>query len=166
MCRLAQLPLYMELHDPKIFMTVQKIYLWLYKVKKKLTLRALVDYLKSSKAVTYLHPCRVPMFTALSYFIANLPQCILDIIDDATQTLLHTCYAVIIYSTGFECTHPSHYYCRRINSPELLYGFITYMHSLFKNTVLCVLDASECLEELIISATLRTKNQTFPNIVK
>jgi hypothetical protein len=128
-CRQAQVPLYVERHDPKIFTTVQKIYLWLYKVKKKLTLRGLVDDLKSSKVVGYLRLCRVPTFSVLSYFITRLPQRILNLIDDATQALLPAYEAVIIDSTGFECTHPSHYYCKRINSPFPVDGFIT-LHAL------------------------------------
>jgi hypothetical protein len=124
-CRRAQVPLYVERNDPKIFTTVQKIYLWLYKVKKKLTLRGLVDDLKSSKVVAYLRLSRVPTSSVLSYFGKHLPQRILDMIDDATQAILPAYDAVIIDSTGFECTYPSHYYCRRINSPFLVDGFVT-----------------------------------------
>jgi hypothetical protein len=124
-CRKAQVPLYVERHDPKIFTTVQKIYLWLYKIKKKLTLRGLVDDLKSSKVVEYLRLCRVPTFSVLSYFIASLPQRILDIIDDAIQTMLPPFEVAIVDSTGFECTYPSHYYCRRMNTPFPVDGFIT-----------------------------------------
>src|SRR3989338_2006554 len=95
-CRRAQIPLYVERHDPKIFTTVQKIYLWLYKVKKKLTLRGLVDDLKSSKVVAYLRLCRVPTSSVLSYFSKHLSQRILDMIDDATQAILPAYDAVII----------------------------------------------------------------------
>jgi len=128
-CSRAQVPLYVERHDPKVFTTVQKVYLWLYKVKKKLTLRGLVDDLKSSKVVEYLRLRRVPTQSVLSYFITNLPQRILNIIDDATQALLPAYDAVIVDSTGFECTHPSHYYCKRINSPFPVDGFMT-LHAL------------------------------------
>jgi hypothetical protein len=128
-CRRAQVPLYVERHDPKIFTTVQKIYLWLYKVKKKLTLRSLVDDLKSSKVVDYLRLYRVPTFSTLSYFITRLPQRILNIIDDATQAILPAFETVIVDSTGFECTYPSHYYCKRINSPFPVDGFMT-LHAL------------------------------------
>ena len=128
-CRRAQIPLYVERHDPKIFTTVQKIYLWLYKVKKKLTLRSLVDDLQTSSVVKYLRLCRVPTFSVLSYFLGKLPQRILNIIDDATQAILPAFKAVIIDSTGFECTFPSHYYCKRINSPFPVDGFMT-LHAL------------------------------------
>ncbi|MFH1134188.1 MAG: hypothetical protein V1735_06900, partial [Nanoarchaeota archaeon] len=42
-CHDAQIPIYIEKHDPKVFTTVQKIFLSLYKIKKKLTLRSLVE---------------------------------------------------------------------------------------------------------------------------
>lgn len=124
-CRKAQVPLYLERHDPKVFTTVQKIYLWLYKTKKKLTLRGLVDDLCSSKVVTYLHLARIPNFSTLSYFLTSLPERVLVALDATVQTLLPSTEAVIIDSTGFECTHPSHYYCRRINSPYPVDGFLT-----------------------------------------
>ena len=128
-CRQAQVPLYIERHDPKIFTTVQKIYLWLYKTKKKLTLRGLIDDLQTSKVGAYLHLSRTPTFTVLSYFIKTLPQNILNIIDNATQAILPAFTAAIIDNTGFECTYPSHYYCKRINSPFPVDGFIT-LHAL------------------------------------
>lgn len=128
-CHEAQVPLYVERHDPKVFTTTQKIYLWIYMVKKKLTLRGLVDDLKSSKVVEYLHLSRVPTFSVISYFAKHLPPRILHIIDDAVQKILPTFHTAIIDSTGFECTNPSHYYCRRINSPFPVDGFIT-LHAL------------------------------------
>jgi len=124
-CRRARVPLYIERHDPKIFTTVQKIYLWLYKTKKKLTLRGLVDDLNSSKVVEYLQLRKVPTYGVLSYFITNLSQQVLNFLDDAVQAILPAFESVIIDSTGLECTHPSHYFCQRIDSKYPTDGFIT-----------------------------------------
>ena len=124
-CRKAQVPLYLERHDPKVFTTVQKIFLCLYKAKKQLTLRGLIDDLSSSKVVSYLRLVRIPNFSTLSRFLTTLPERVLVALDATVQTLLPSTDAVIIDSTGFECTHPSHYYCRRINSPYPVDGFLT-----------------------------------------
>ena len=128
-CQQAQIPLYVERHDPKIFTTVQKIFLCLYKLKKRLTLRGLIDDLSTSKVVEFLHLPRIPNFSTLSYFVTTLPSNVLAAVDDAVQQLLPSFDGVIIDSTGFECTYPSHYYCRRINSPYPVDGFIT-LHAL------------------------------------
>jgi IS5 family transposase len=124
-CHDAQVPLYVEKHDPKVFTTVQKVYLWLYKVKKKLTLRGLIDDLSTSTLVEYLRLPRVPDFSMLSHFLKSIPMRLLRAIDDALQQILPDFKAIIIDSTGFECTHPSHYYCQRCNSPYPVDGFIT-----------------------------------------
>ena len=124
-CHAAQIPLYRKNHDPKVFSTVQKIFLLLYKVKKKLTLRGLIEDLASSKVVEYLGLQRIPNFSTLSYFLTYLPMRIMQLLDAAVQAILPTYNAVIIDSTGFECTHPSHYYCRRINTPFPVDGFMS-----------------------------------------
>jgi transposase len=103
--------------------------LYLYKLKKKLTLRGLVEDLSSSKVVKYLHLPRIPNFSTLSHFITALPSRIISAIDAAVQKILPSYEKVIVDSTGFECTHPSHYYCRRINTPFPVDGFIT-LHAL------------------------------------
>ena len=124
-CRKAQIPLYRKTHDPKIFTTVQKIFLYLYKIKRKLTLRSLVEDLKTNKVVQYLRLCRIPNFSTLSHFLTELPMRVLELINDALQALLPSYNAVIIDSTGFECTNPSHYFCQRINSAFPIDGFLT-----------------------------------------
>ena len=124
-CRKAHIPLYCKRHDPKVFTTVQKLFLLLYKTKKKLTLRGLVDDLASSKVVSYLGLCRIPNFSTLSYFITHLPMSIMQMVHDAVQSILPDFDAAIIDSTGFECTNPSHYYCQRCNSPYPVDGFIS-----------------------------------------
>src|SRR3989344_7254214 len=87
-CREAQIPLYVERHDPKIFTTVQKLFLWFYKVKKKLTLRDLVDDLSTSTLVTYLRLPRIPNFSTLSHFLASLPMKLLKLVEQAVQQML------------------------------------------------------------------------------
>jgi transposase len=124
-CREAQVPLYLERHDPKVFTTVQKVFLYLYKIKKKLTLRGLVEDLANSQIVKFLRLKRVPNFSMLSYFITNLPKRVVVLVDEAVQKLLPSYDKVIVDSTGFECTHPSHYYCTRCNTPYPVDGFIT-----------------------------------------
>lgn len=124
-CHKAQIPLYVERHDPKVFTTVQKIFLWLYKTKKKLTLRGLVDDLKSSKVIEYLRLPRIPDFSTLSYFIKTIPMRLLKEVDVAIQRMLPSAEEIIVDSTGFECSHPSHYYCQRIDSKYPSDGFIT-----------------------------------------
>ncbi len=124
-CHEAQIPLYVECHDPKIFTTVQKFYLYLYMIKKKLTLRGLVEDLRTSKIVHFLHLDRIPNFSTLSYFIKNLSSKLVFAVDKAVQKILPDYKKVIVDSTGFECTSPSHYYCKRRNSPYPVDGFIT-----------------------------------------
>lgn len=124
-CHCAQVPLYVERHDPKVFTTVQKIFLYLYKLKKKLTLRGLIEDLSSSKLVGYLRLARIPNYSTLSYFITSLSSRIISAIDEVVQEILPDYEGVIVDSTGFECTHPSHYYCKRRNSPYPVDGFIT-----------------------------------------
>lgn len=122
-CRMAQIPLYIEKHDPKIFTTVQKFYLYLYKIKKKLTLRGLIEDLTTSKVVEFLRLDRIPDHSMLSYFIKNLPSKLVRAVDEAVQKILPEYENVIVDSTGFECTNPSHYYCFRRDKP--VDGFIT-----------------------------------------
>lgn len=122
-CRKAQIPLYRKTHDPKIFTTVQKIFLYLMKIKRKLTLRDLVDELLDSNIVDYIRLPRVPNFSTLSYFLTSLPSRVLMVLDEAVQHILPAYDSAIIDSTGFECTHPSHYYCTRINTPYPVDGF-------------------------------------------
>jgi len=124
-CREAQIPLYVERHDPKIFTTVQKLFLWFYKVKKKLTLRDLVDDLSTSTLVNYLRLPRIPNFSTLSHFLASMPKRLLQAVEHAVQTMLPSFEEIIVDSTGFECTHPSHYFCQRIDSKYPNDGFIT-----------------------------------------
>ncbi|MFH1133739.1 MAG: transposase, partial [Nanoarchaeota archaeon] len=124
-CHDAQIPIYIEKHDPKVFTTVQKIFLSLYKIKKKLTLRSLVEDLRTSKVVQFLNLHRIPNFSTLSYFLTTLPSRILSAFDDAVQKVLPNFEGVIVDSTGFECTYPSHYYCMRRNSAYPVDGFIT-----------------------------------------
>src|SRR3989338_2726970 len=124
-CHRAQIPLYVERHDPKVFTTIQKVFLWLYKTKKKLTLRGLVDDLRESRVVEFLRLRRVPSFSVLSYFLTSIPTGLLNAIDATIQSLLPSYDAVIVDGTGFECTHPSHYYCLRRNSAFPVDGFIT-----------------------------------------
>ena len=124
-CRRAQVPLYVERHDPKVFTTVQKLFLWFYKVKRKLTLRDLIDDLRTSKLVEYLGLPRIPNFSMLSHFLASLPMRVLKQIEHAVQEILPTFEEIIVDSTGFECTHPSHYFCQRIDSKYPSDGFIT-----------------------------------------
>jgi transposase len=124
-CRKAQIPLYRKTHDPKVFSTMQKVFLLLYKAKKRLTLRSLVDDLASSKVVEYLRLQRIPNFSTLSYFLTHLPMYLVQMVHEAVLTLLPDYDAVIIDSTGFECTHPSHYYCTRINTPFPIDGFMS-----------------------------------------
>jgi hypothetical protein len=124
-CHRAQIPLYVETHDPKIFTTVQKIFLYLYKIKKKLTLRGLVEDLSTNKIVDFLNLPHIPNFSTLSYFITSLSLKIVKAVDEAVQKILPTYSKVIVDSTGFECTNPSHYYCKRRNSPYPVDGFIT-----------------------------------------
>lgn len=122
-CRTAQIPLYVKKHDPKIFTTVQKFYLYLYKIKKKLTLRGLIEDLATSKIVDFLHLDHLPNFSTLSYFIKKLSSKLVLAIDKAVQKILPDYKKVIVDSTGFECTNPSHYYCFRRDKP--VDGFIT-----------------------------------------
>jgi transposase len=122
-CRMAQIPLYVKKHDPKIFTTVQKFYLYLYMIKKKLTLRGLIEDLTTSKIVDFLRLPRIPNFSTLSYFITTLPTRIVNLVDEAVQKILPDYKKVIVDSTGFECTNPSHYYCFRRDKP--VDGFIT-----------------------------------------
>ena len=124
-CHKAQIPLYRKDNDPKVFTTIQKIYLLLYKAKKKLTLRGLIEDLGSSKVVEYLKLQRIPNFSTLSYFLTTLPMTLLRMINEVIQTMLPDYEAAIIDSTGFECTHPSHYYCQRINTPYPVDGFLS-----------------------------------------
>ena len=124
-CLEAQVPLYLERHDPRVFTTVQKVFLYLYKIKKKLTLRGLVEDLANSQIVKFLHLKRIPNFSMLSYFITNLLKRIVVLVDEVVQKLLPGYDKVIVDSIGFECTHPSHYYCTRCNTPYPVDGFIT-----------------------------------------
>jgi hypothetical protein len=124
-CHLAQVPLYVKKNDPKIFTTVQKFYLDLYMIKKKLTLRGLIEDLSTSNVVEFLHLSRIPNFSTLSYFIKKLPLKIVNAVDKAVQKIIPDYKEVIVDSTGFECTHPSHYYCTRCNTPYPVDGFIT-----------------------------------------
>jgi hypothetical protein len=124
-CRRAQIPLYVERHDPKVFTTVQKLYLWFYKTKKRLSLRDLIDDLSTSKLVEFLRLPRIPNFSTLSHFLASVPTRLLQAIDDAIQTILPSFEEIIVDSTGFECSHPSHYFCQRIDSKYPSDGFIT-----------------------------------------
>src|SRR3989344_9705169 len=80
-CHQAQVPLYRERHDPKIFTTVQKLFLWFYKVKKKLTLRDLIDDLSTSTLVEYLRLPRIPNFSTLSHFLSSLPTRLLRLVE-------------------------------------------------------------------------------------
>jgi hypothetical protein len=124
-CHSAQVPLYVKRHDPKIFTTVQKFFLYMYMIKKKLTLRGLIEDLSTSKVVEFLRLSRIPNFSTLSYFIKKLPSKIVFTVDEAVQKILPGFKKVIVDSTGFECTNPSHYYCKRRNSPYPVDGFIT-----------------------------------------
>lgn len=124
-CQEAQIPLYRERHDPKVFTTVQKLFLWFYKVKKKLTLRDLIDDLSSSTLVEYLRLPRIPNFSTLSHFLSSLPTRLLKLVEDAVQRILPSFEEIAVDSTGFECTHPSHYFCQRIDSKYPSDGFIT-----------------------------------------
>jgi hypothetical protein len=124
-CHEAQVPLYIERHDPKVFTTMQKIYMLFYKAQKKLTLRGLIDDLSTSTLVEYLGLSRIPDFSMLSHFLKNISLRLLRLIDAAIQRLLPTFAEVIVDSTGFECTHPSHYFCQRIDSPYPSDRFVT-----------------------------------------
>ena len=124
-CRRAQIPLYVERHDPKIFTTVQKLFLWFYKTKKRLSLRDLIDDLSTSKLVEFLRLPRIPNFSTLSHFLTNVPTRLLQAIDNAIQTILPHFKEIIVDSTGFECSHPSHYFCQRIDSKYPSDGFLT-----------------------------------------
>ena len=124
-CHQAQVPLYRERHDPKVFTTVQKLFLWFYKVKKKLTLRDLIDDLSTSTLVEYLRLPRIPNFSTLSHFLASLPMKLLKLVEQAVQQMLPSFEEIIVDSTGFECTHPSHYFCQRRDSKYPSDGFVT-----------------------------------------
>lgn len=124
-CCKARIPLYESRHDPKVFTMVQKVFLYLYKLKKKLTLRSLVDDLRDSGVVKYLGLYRIPNFSTLSYFISGLSQSVVDALHAATQSLLPSYERVIIDSTGFSLSHPSHYYCHRIKTGYPVDGFIS-----------------------------------------
>ena len=123
LCHQAQIPLYRERNDPKVFTYPQKIFLYIYKIKRKLTLRELIADLKESNVLRYLGLNRIPNFSTLSYFIKTLPERFCALIFNALDTLLPKSTKVIIDSTGFECVHPSHYYCYRRDKP--VDGFIT-----------------------------------------
>ena len=124
-CSDAQIPIYRKRHDPKVFTTVQKLFLWFYKVKKRLTLRDLIDDLATSTLVEYLHLPRIPNFSMLSHFIESLPVKVLLLVEHAIEKILPDFEEIIVDSTGFECTHPSHYFCQRIDSKYPSDGFIT-----------------------------------------
>jgi transposase len=125
-CRQAHIPLYESRHDPKVFTMVQKVFLYLYKIKKKLSLRALVEDLRDSHVVQYLALYRIPNFSTLSHFLSGLSQRVIDALHVATESLLPSYERVIIDSTGFSLSHPSHYYCNRINSRYPVDGFISF----------------------------------------
>jgi len=127
LCHRAQIPLYRERHDPKIFTTVQKFYLYFYKIKRKLTLRDLVEDLKESNVVKYLGLTRIPNFSTLSYFLTTLPERLVLLLKKAVDGIIPKSTKVIVDSTGFECTYPSHYYCYRRDKP--VDGFLT-LHAL------------------------------------
>lgn len=122
---MANVPLYDYRHNPKVFTNVQKIFLLLYKAKKKLTLRSLVEDLSTSKVKQYIGLWRVPNFSTLSHFLSGLSQCIVDALHAATQSVLPRFENVIIDSTGFSVSHPSHYYCYRRKTGYPVDGFIT-----------------------------------------
>jgi len=124
-CSDAQVPIYRKKHDPKVFTTVQKLFLWFYKVKKKLTLRDLIDDLATSTLVEYLHLPRIPNFSMLSHFLKSLPLKMLKLVESTIQEILPSFEEIIVDSTGFECTHPSHYFCQRIDSKYPSDGFLT-----------------------------------------
>jgi len=124
-CRVARIPLYKSRHDPKVFTMVQKVFLTLLKIKLKLSLRLLVEYLRDSSVVQYLGLYRIPNFSTLSYFLSGLSQGVVDALHRATEPLLPSYERVIVDSTGFSLSHPSHYYCHRINTRYPVDGFIT-----------------------------------------
>ena len=123
LCHQAQIPLYRQRHDPKVFTYPQKIFLYIYKIKRKLTLRDLIIDLQESNVMKYLGLHRIPNFSTLSYFIKTLPEHCCALIFNALDTLLPKSTKVIIDSTGFECVNPSHYYCYRRD--KAVDGFIT-----------------------------------------
>ncbi len=123
LCHQAQIPLYRERNDPKVFTYPQKIFLYIYKIKRKLTLRDLIVDLQESNVMKYLGLHRIPNFSTLSYFIKMLPEHFCALMFNALDILLPKSTKVIIDSTGFECVHPSHYYCFRRDKP--VDGFIT-----------------------------------------
>jgi transposase len=104
---------------------VQKIFLLLYKAKKKLTLRSLVEDLSTSKVKQYIGLYRVPNFSTLSHFLSGLSQRVVDALHAATQSVLPQYYGVIVDSTGFSVSHPSHYYCYRRKTGYPVDGFIS-----------------------------------------
>lgn len=124
-CRKAHVPLYDFRHNPKIFTNVQKIFLLLYKAKKKLTLRSLVEDLSTSGIKKFIGLYRIPHFSTLSYFLESLSQRVVDALHDAVQETLPDFDSVIIDSTGFSVTHPSHYYCYRRKTGYPVDGFIS-----------------------------------------
>jgi transposase len=127
LCHEAQIPLYRERNDPKVFTTVQKIYLYFYKIKRKFTLRDLVEDLKDSNVVKYLGLSRIPNFSTLSYFLKTLPGRLVLLLKKAVDEIIPKSTKVIVDSTGFECTYPSHYYCFRRD--KQVDGFLT-LHAL------------------------------------
>jgi len=72
-----------------------------------------------------LHLPRIPDFSMLSHFLKKLPMRMLHAIDQAIQNTLPSFEEIIVDSTGFECSHPSHYFCQRIDSPYPSDGFLT-----------------------------------------
>ena len=127
LCHEAQIPLYPETHDPRIYTYPQKLCLYLYMTRRKLTLRNLVDDLKDSAIMRYLNLRRIPNFSMLSYFIKTLPERFLALIFKTLDASMPKSTSIIIDSTGFECDHPSHYYCFRRDKP--VDGFVT-LHAL------------------------------------
>lgn len=124
-CREAHVPLYESRHDPKVFTMVQKVFLTLLKLKLKLSLRALVEYLRDSRVVQYLGLYRIPNFSTLSHFLSGLSQRVVDALHVAAESLLPSYERVIVDSTGFSLSHPSHYYCHRVKTGYPVDGFIS-----------------------------------------
>ena len=63
LCNQAQIPLYRQRHDQKVFTYPQKIFLYIYKIKRKLTLRDLIADLQDSNVMNYLGLHRIPNFS-------------------------------------------------------------------------------------------------------
>ena len=140
LCHQAQIPLYRETNDPRIFTYPQKLCLYLYMLKRKLTLRDLVDELKNNAIVRYLGLRRIPNFSTLSYFIKTLPEQFLALMFNALDKTLPKSRKIIIDSTGLECSYPSHYYCFRRDKPVdgfiTLHALIDQEHGHFRNFII------------------------------